>query len=40
MVRSIGDLKRELGRDMENSLAYHQLQLAIAKDIFDNSRAD
>lgn len=40
IVRSIGDLKRELGRDMESSLAYHQQQLAIAKDIFENSRAD
>lgn len=40
MVRSIGDLKRELGRDMESSLAYHQQQLTIAKDIFENSRAD
>jgi serine/threonine-protein kinase len=40
IIRSIAELKRDHDRDMKQSLEYHQQQLAIAEDIFNNSRAD
>jgi len=40
IIRSIAELKRDHARDMKQSLAYHQQQLAIAEDIFSNSRPD
>jgi serine/threonine-protein kinase len=40
IIRSIAELKRDHARDMKQSLAYHQQQLAIAEDILANSRAD
>jgi serine/threonine-protein kinase len=40
IIRSIAELKRDHARDMKQSLEYHQQQLAIAEDIFNNSRAD
>ncbi len=39
-LRSLGEIKRELFRDMDSSLDYHRRQLAVAEDIFSNSRAD
>ncbi len=40
IIRALGDLKRELYRDMQASLNYHRQHLAIATDIWNNSRAD
>ena len=39
-VRAMGDLKRELYRDLDASLEYFQKQLAIANEVWQNSRAD
>ena len=40
MLRPLGNLKRELARDMTASLAYFEQVLAIASDVVNNSRSD
>jgi serine/threonine protein kinase len=40
MVRSLAELKRELDRNMDGSLALYKKQLEIAEDVFANSRGD
>jgi serine/threonine protein kinase/tetratricopeptide (TPR) repeat protein len=40
ILRPLVNLKRELARDMKASLELNKKQLAIAQDVWDNSRAD
>ncbi len=40
ILRSIGALKREAFRDMQASQAYFRKQLAVAEDVWNNSRGD